>query len=72
MLSLLTFVVQNRTFYLTNTENYNLDTRHRNNLYIPKANLTIYQKGANYLAIQIFNNLLLEIKNVAGNKTKKN
>jgi hypothetical protein len=37
-----------------------------------QANLTIYQKGAYYLGIKIFNNLPLEIENVAGNqKTKK-
>jgi len=33
---------------LTNNENPNLDTRQRNNLYLPPANLTIYQKGACY------------------------
>jgi len=43
-LSLLMFVVQNKTLFLTNTENYNFDTRQRNNLYFPQANLTIYQK----------------------------
>jgi len=67
MLSLLMCVVQNKSF-LTNNENYNLDTKQRNNLYLPQANLTIYQKGAYYLGIKIFNNLPLEIKNVAGNK----
>jgi hypothetical protein len=37
-----------------------------------QAILTIYQKGAYCLGIKIFNNLPLEIKNVAGNqKTKK-
>ena len=64
------FVVQNKTFFLTNTENYNLDTRQRNNLYLPQANLTIYQKGAYYLGINIFNNLPSEIKNVASNQKK--
>jgi hypothetical protein len=54
MLSLLMFVVQNRIF-LTNNENHNVDTRQRNNLYLPQANLTIYQKGAYYLGIKIFN-----------------
>jgi len=43
MLSLLMFAVQNRTLFLTNNENYNLDTRQRNNLYLPQANLTIYR-----------------------------
>ena len=56
--------------FMTNTENYNLDTRQRNNLYIPQANLTIYQKGAYYSGIRIFNNLPSEIKNVAHNQKK--
>jgi len=64
------FVVQNRTLFLTNTENYNLDTRQRNNLYLPQANLTIYQKGAYYSGIKVCNNLPSEIKNVDGNQKK--
>jgi len=70
MLSLLMFVVQNRTLLLTNTENYNSDTRERNNLYLPQTNLTIYQKGAFYSGIKMFNNLPSEIKKVAGNQKK--
>jgi len=69
-LSLLIFVVQNKNFFLTNTDNHNIDTRQRNNLYLPQANLTIYQKGAYYSGIKIFNNLPLEIKNVTGNQKK--
>jgi hypothetical protein len=68
MLSLLMFVVQNKNFF--NNENHNLDIRQRHNLYLPQANLTIYQKEAYYLGITIFNNLPLEIKNVAGNQKK--
>jgi hypothetical protein len=67
ILSLLMFVVQNKFFFSTNNENHNLDTIQRNNLYFPQANLTIYQKGAYYSGIKIFN-LPLEIKNVAGNQ----
>jgi hypothetical protein len=70
MLSLLMFVVQNKNIFLINNGNHNLDTRQRNNLILPQANSTIYQKGAYYLGIKIFNNLPLEIKNVAGNQTK--
>ena len=70
MLSLLKFVVQNKTLFLTKTENYNLDTRQRHNLYLPEANLNIYRKEAYYLGIKIFNNLPSEIKNVAGNQKK--
>jgi hypothetical protein len=39
----------------------------KNNLYLPQANLTIYQKGNYYLGINIFNNLPKEIKNVTCN-----
>jgi hypothetical protein len=70
MLPLLMFVVQNKTLFFTNTENYNLDTRQKNNICLPQANLTIYQKGAYYSGIKIFNNLPLEIKNVADNQNK--
>jgi len=64
------FVVQNKNLSLTNNENHNLDTRQRNNLYLLQANLTIYQYGVYYSGIKIFNNLHLEIKNVAGNQKK--
>ena len=55
---------------MTNNENHNLDTRQRNNLYLPQANLTIYQKGAYYWGIKFFNNLPLEIKNIADSQNK--
>jgi hypothetical protein len=72
MLSLLMFVVQNKNNFLTNSENHNIDTRQRNNLYLPQANLTIYQKGAYYSGIKFFNNLPLEIKIVADNQKSLN
>ena len=62
------FVVQNKNFFITNNENHNIDTRQRNNLYLPQANLTVYQKGAYCSGINIFNNLPLEIKIVADNQ----
>jgi ABC-type transporter Mla maintaining outer membrane lipid asymmetry ATPase subunit MlaF len=64
------FVVQNKNLSSTNIENHNIDTRQRNNLYLIQANLTIYQNGAYYSGVKIFNNLPLEIKNVAGNQKK--
>jgi len=66
--SLLKFVVQNKNLYLGNIENHNIDTRQRNNLSLPQANLTVYQKAAYYSGIKIFNNLPLEIMKVAGNQ----
>ena len=69
-LPLLMFVVQNKNLFSTNTENHNIDTGQRNNLYLPQANLTIYQKGANYSGIKIFDNFSLANKSVAGNQKK--
>jgi hypothetical protein len=63
-------VVKNKNLFMTNNENQNLDTRQSSNLYLPQANLTIYQKGAYYLGIKIFNNLPLEVKNIADNQNK--
>jgi hypothetical protein len=64
------FVVQNKNFFLTNNANHKLDTRQRNNLHLPQANLTVYLKGAYYSGIKIYNKLPLEIKNAAGNQKK--
>jgi len=61
------FVGQNKSLFLTNNVNHNLDTRQRNNLYLPQANLTLYQGGAYYLGIKIFNNLPSDFTNVADN-----
>jgi len=70
LLSLLMFIVQNKNIFSTNTENHNVDTRPWNNLYLPQTHLTLYQKGAYYSGIKIFNNLPMEIKNVADNLKK--
>jgi hypothetical protein len=63
-------VCSSKQIFFLNNENHNLNSRQRNNLYRPQANLTIYQKGAYYSGIKTFNNLPLEIKNVAGNQKK--
>jgi hypothetical protein len=39
----------------------------KNNLYLPQGNQTIYQKGAYYLGLKMFNNLPMEIKNASDN-----
>jgi hypothetical protein len=70
LLSLLMFVVQHKDLFITSIESHNLETRQSNNLYIPQANLSIYQKGAYYSGIKIFNKLPSNIKNVNGNIAK--
>jgi hypothetical protein len=70
LLSLLMFVVQHKDLFITSVESHNLETRQSNDLYITQANLSIYQKGAYYSVIKIFNKLPSNIKNVNGNIAK--
>ena len=47
-----------------------INTRHKNNLYVPAANLTLYQKGVYYSGIKIFNHLPTTIKNLLSDRNK--
>jgi hypothetical protein len=58
------FVINNKDLFLTNSNHYDISTRQANNLHLPQANLTLYQKG-----VKIFNSLPIEIKNIS-NKPK--
>jgi hypothetical protein len=64
------FVVQREDLFITSMDSHNLETRQSNNLYIPQANLSVYQKGACYSGVKIFNKFPSNIKNVNGNITK--
>jgi hypothetical protein len=62
ILSLLTFVSNNRDQYFANSEIHNINTRHTSNLHFPRAHLNIYQKGIYYSGINIFNSLPWDIE----------
>jgi hypothetical protein len=49
---------------------HTINTRHKNNLHVPAANLTLYQKGVYYSGIKIFNHLTTTIKNLSDDKKK--
>jgi hypothetical protein len=68
--SLSMFVLQNKTLFPSNIDSHSIDTRQGQNLYLPQANLTIYQKGAYYVGIKVFNKLPIEIKNTSNNLKK--
>jgi hypothetical protein len=59
------FVVQNKTFFSTNIDNHNV--HETKNVYMPQANLTIYQKRTYYSGI---NNLPMKIKKASDNLKK--
>jgi len=55
----MTFVVENLSLFHVNSEVRGINTRQNFNLYQPKANLTLYQKGVYYSCVKVFNNLPL-------------
>ena len=68
--SLLIFVLQNKHLFSSNIDSHAINTRHRQDLYLPQANLTSFQKGVYYAGIKMFNKLPIEIKNSSHNFKK--
>jgi len=65
ILSLLILVVDNKNLFYVNSEIHSINTRQNSNLHQPQANLTLYQKGAYYSGIKVFNNLSPNIRNLS-------
>ena len=57
VISLSLFVVDNKNFFHVKSEIHSINTRQNSNIHQPQANLTLYQKGAYYCGIKVFNNL---------------
>jgi hypothetical protein len=57
------YVVNNKHLFTRNLEVHNHNSRSPKNFELPITNLTIYQKGAYYTGIKIFNYLPTDIKN---------
>jgi hypothetical protein len=70
ILSLMLFVVKNKHLFTLNSENHIKSTSQFNNFYHPITNLTIYQRGVQYMGIMIFNNLPPHIKDMYNNVKK--
>jgi hypothetical protein len=60
--SVLLFVVKNNGLYTNNQEIHNITTRSSINLHPPVRKLTVFQKGAYYSGIKLFNHLPLKTK----------
>jgi hypothetical protein len=67
LFSLLSFVVDNREKFQTNSHIHSISTRYRHNLHAPNTNLNKYQNGVYYSGIKLFNNLPPYIKNLNHN-----
>jgi hypothetical protein len=68
ILSLLLFVVDNGDYFKMNSEIHNINTRNKSNLHLPISNLSVYQNGAYYSGIRVFNSLPSQIKDLSHNR----
>ena len=70
ILSLLLFVVDNRSYFKENSDIHGINTRTKSNLHQPLANSSTYQKGAYYYGIKVFNGLPSQIKDLSANRNQ--
>jgi hypothetical protein len=68
--SIFLFLTKNKDQFLSNSQIHQINTRQIPNLYVPTANLVIYQKGVYYSGIKIYDHLLTAIKNLSDDKNK--
>jgi len=68
--SILLFVTKIKDQFLSNSQVYKINTRQTSSLYLPSANLALYQKGVFYPGIKIFNHLPTAIKDLSDDKNK--
>jgi hypothetical protein len=68
--SLVRFVVNNMDLFVINNDRYTTETRNSSNLYFPLSNIRIFQKGAQYFGIKVYNNLPRKIKQLSSNKNQ--
>jgi hypothetical protein len=64
------FVIHNKGYFAPNSVYHNFNTRHKNDLPLPHASLTKYQRGVFYSGIKIYNALPMTVKNTSGNPKK--
>ena len=70
ILSLLLFVIDNKDHFKRNSEVHHINTRNKSSIHQPHANLSIYQKGAYYTGIKVFNSLPSQIRELSHSRHK--
>ena len=68
--SLMMFVVKDKDLFITNDNVHKILTRSKDDLHLPMANLSVFQKGVYFSGIKIFNNLPNEIKQTSNDIRK--
>jgi hypothetical protein len=61
LFSLLLFVSCNEALLSSDIDSHTIATRQSQDLHLPQANLTVYQKGVHYAGIKMFNKLPIEM-----------
>jgi hypothetical protein len=62
------FTVNNLELFQGNSTIHSINTRNKNHLHRPTANLSCFQKGAYYAGIKIFNTLSPSLKTISDKK----
>ena len=70
ILSLLLFVVNNRSYFIPNSAYHDSNTRHKNDFHLPQATLAMYQKGVYYSGVKVFNSLPRTLKDLSSKPRK--
>jgi hypothetical protein len=65
--SFLLFVSYKKALFSSYIDSHTIATRQSQDLYLPQANLTVYQKGVYYAGIKMFNKFPTEIKGTYNN-----
>ena len=60
--SLIMFVAKNKELFVSNERVHNFPTRSHDDLHLPNANLTAFQKGVYFSGVKIYNNLPNDLK----------
>jgi IS1 family transposase len=68
--TLMNFVVNNQEHFHTNSTIHSVNTRNRDHLHRPTANLSCFQKSAYYAGINIFNSLSSNLRSLMNKKAQ--
>jgi len=63
-------MVKNRNYFTSNSVIHDSNTRHRNDLHVPQATLTMYQKGVYCSGVKVFNSLPRALKDISSEPGK--
>jgi hypothetical protein len=66
--SIINFITNNKEYFQTNALVHSVNTRYKDYLHKPTANLSCFQKSTYYAGIKIFNNLPSDLESLMNEK----